>query len=120
MAFGTLPLDIDKCQLNPLGRRSVTSYFLERGVNLSFVSKLDSASLGFLVSGSHADGKHAVERDHFHEEFRIGRAGSTAGPRENYNMRQDIFKLICDAVSLLFYCRLAMLIALSRAALWTA
>lgn len=116
MVFDTLPLD--KSQLNPIGRRSVKTYFLDTGVNPLLTSRVDSASLGFLVSGSHADGHHTVQRDRFHDAFRIGRRGCKDS-RENYDLRQDIFGLICDTVSPPSFHLLTMLIT-RRPALWTA
>lgn len=98
MGFDTLPLE--RCQLNPLGRKSVKEYFLSRGISNSLQPRLDSAALGFLVFGLHSDGDHHVARDRFHDAFRTGRKGCSPGSRENYDLRQDLFKLMCDAVSL--------------------
>lgn len=97
MAFNMLALE--KCRLNPLGRTSVKSHFLTKGFSPSFSSNLDSASLAFLVSGYHTDGKNAVERDRFHDDVDVGRAGCRPNSQENFNLRQDMFKLICDTVS---------------------
>ncbi|EPS93652.1 hypothetical protein FOMPIDRAFT_1055766 [Fomitopsis schrenkii] len=95
MGFDTLPLE--RCQLNPLGRKSVKEYFLSRGISNSLQPRLDSAALGFLVFGLHSDGDHHVARDRFHDAFRTGRKGCSPGSRENYDLRQDLFKLMCDA-----------------------
>ena len=97
----------------------MTSHFLAKGVDRSFTSKLDSAALGFLVSGSHADRKYAVARNHFHEDMNIGRTGCAPNSRDNYNLRMDVFRLICDAVSALSFILFAVLIVY-RPALWTA
>ena len=104
-------LALDKCQLNPLGRASVKSHFLAKGFSRSFAPRLDSAALAFLVYGFHSDGKNAVERDRFHEDVEIGRAGCSPGSKENFTLRHDLFKLICDVVSHPFFTFHIVLIA---------